>query len=363
MKIALLAHNKFPIAQPYAGGLEMITHLLAEKLQQKGHEVDLFALSGSDPGLNIIPLNHSSVNWDSLEEKVNKGEIAGDFIDNLMYSLALSKINESDYDILHNHSMHHLPLIWGETAGKNMISSFHTPVFEDIHRGLTAIKKPYKQRFTTVSAKLGSTYAEYISDYRVVHNGIEIKNWNFYERANPSQVCWIGRICKEKAPHKAIQFALKANKKIVLAGPVSEKNYYKEYFEPYLTNKNVEYAGHLKQEELNRIIGGSSATLFTSVWEEPYGLVIAESLASGTPVIAWNLGAAPEIITDNCGIIVPPFKDNLFVKAIQQITGISRTACRKRAVNFCDVSVMVDGYEKLYDEMCFDNSGIKLQIS
>ncbi len=363
MKIALLAHNKFPIAQPYAGGLEMITHLLAEKLEQRGHDVDLFALSGSDPGLNVIPLDECSVKWNSLKRKASKGEIEEGYIDNLMYSLALSKISETDYDIIHNHSMHHLPLIWGETTDKNILSSFHTPIFEDIHRGLTSIAKPQKQRFTTVSAKLGKIYADYISDYTVVHNGIEIKNWKFHEHANPSQVCWIGRICKEKAPHKAIEFALKANKKIVLAGPISEKTYYNEYFEPYLHNENVQYAGHLKQRDLNRIIGESSATLFTSIWEEPYGLVIAESLASGTPVIAWDLGAAPEIITNNCGFIVPASKDNLFVKAVKEVAGISRVACRQRAVNFCDVSVMVDGYEKLYKEMCLENTDLKLKIS
>ncbi len=363
MKIALLAHNKFPIAQPYAGGLEMITHLLAKNLQQRGHQVDLFALKGSDPEINLIPLDHNFVNWQTLKEKQNSEHIGKDFIDTLMYSLALSKISETEYDIVHNHSMHHLPLIWGETTGKEMISTFHTPVFEDIHRGLTSIHKTRKQRFTTVSASLGQTYADHITDYNVVYNGIETKNWTFHRVPNPSQVCWIGRICKEKAPHKAIEFALRAQKKIVLAGPISEREYFEEYFKPLLNNDHVEYAGHLKQRELNKIIGESSATLFTSVWEEPYGLVIAESLASGTPVIAWELGAAPEIITSACGIVVPAFQDELFVDAIKRATDINRHSCRERALSFCNVSTMVNAYECLYEEMIIRSTEAKLQTT
>lgn len=363
MKIALLAHNKFPIVQPYAGGLEMITHLLAEKLQTMGHEVHLYALDGSDSSLKIIALNDDSINWAALRKKQISKEISDDYIDNLMYSLALAKIEAENYDIVHNHSMHHLPIVWGEISSLKVITTFHTPVFEDIHRGLTSIKSTNNQKFTTVSAKLGRIYEELISDYSVIYNGINVQNWNFHPEANKGNVCWIGRICKEKAPHKAIEFALKAKKKIVLAGPVSEETYFREYVKPLLEHNAVQYAGHLEQKELNKIMGKAEATLFTSVWEEPYGLVIAESLACGTPVIAWNVGAAPEIISAKSGIVVPAFKEELFISAIKNISTINRQACRDRAINFCDASIMVKAYEKLYNYSLTEKQLLELRIS
>ncbi|MFV8224322.1 glycosyltransferase [Christiangramia aquimixticola] len=348
MKIALLAHNKFPISEPYAGGLEMITHLLAWRLKAKGHQVHLYALSGSDPELDIIPLDTPEFDWEEIS-KYSQNIQCNEMLEaQMMYSHAIQKITESDYDIIHNHSMHYLPIQWGAISNKKVISSFHTPVFKDIHFGLASTRNFNNEYFTVVSQNLGKIYEPLLPHYHVVYNGIEVNHWDFYPEPIKDQVCWVGRICKEKAPHTAIDMALKANKKIILAGPNSESTYYNEQFAPLLDHENVTYAGHLKQSELNVLMGQSEATLFTSVWEEPYGLVLAESLACGTPVIAWKVGASSEILTEESGFVVPPFEKDNFVKAISEVTSLNRQNCRDRAEDFCDVSKMVDGYEALY---------------
>ena len=127
MKIAILAHNKFPISEPYAGGLEMITHLLVKNLLKRGHEVHLYALSGSDPDLEVIP-------FESI--KAENPEISEESDDAHMYSKAIRQIETGNYDLVHNHSMNDLPIRWAANTDLNIITSFHTPVFDSIHRGL-----------------------------------------------------------------------------------------------------------------------------------------------------------------------------------------------------------------------------------
>ncbi|MCM4154964.1 glycosyltransferase [Gramella sp. AN32] len=340
MKIALIAHNRFPIAEPYAGGLEMITHLLAKQLMAQHHEVDLYALKNSDPSINIIPLDDSIIDWGNLNSTEET--------DDLMYAMALQKIEAKSYDIVHNHSMHHLPIILGEHSKNQFITTFHTPVFTDIHKGLSLNKSHSRQIFTMVSGRLGEVYKYLIPKHETVYNGVDVRAWTYNPSPVKDQYCWLGRICKEKAPHLAIEAVLKKGKKIVLAGPVSCETYFEESITPYLNNNKVSYLGHLNHSEINKLIGSSVATLFTSVWDEPYGLVIAESLACGTPVISWNVGAAPEILTSKCGIIVPAFDLNKFGEALINVEKLDRLESRKRAIEFCDVSIMVNAYLELY---------------
>lgn len=346
MKIAILAHNKFPIAEPYAGGLEMITHQLVQSLMERGHDVHLYALSGSDPQFDVTSLDIVQVANNELTESE---------MDELMYRNVLEVIESIDYDVVHNHSMHELPIIWGAASRHKFLTSFHTPVFDSIHAGLTNIfGRDHQERFSVVSGKLGKTYQHLLPQQEVVYNGIDTAAWNFSRFADKDKLCWIGRICKEKAPHLAIDYALKANKKIVLAGPLSNTEYFQEYVAPRLQQDGVEYLGHLKHKALNRLIGSSEATLFTSVWDEPYGLVIAESLACGTPVISFNVGAAPEILTEETGFLVELEDEKSFVSAIKSCTKLNRKDCRERAVNFCDKAQMVDAYEAIYQEMIAD---------
>ena len=341
MRIALLAHNKFPIAEPYAGGLEMLTHILAKRLVDRGHEVTLYALAGSDPDLNIVA-------FESLRSL--NPEISETSDNSLMYAKALRHIESSNFDIVHNHSMHDLPIIWADNVELRVISTFHTPVFEDIHTGLSNCKFTNNQKFTVVSQSLGKVYNSLLKNPQVIYNGIDLKNWSFTDNPEKDQVCWIGRICKEKAPHIAVKLALAAGTKIVLAGPLSNEEYFKNHLEEYLDNPKVTYAGHLKQNQIDTLIGESEVTLFTSVWEEPYGLVIAESLACGTPVVAWEVGASREILTNDCGLTITPFSEKEFMEGIIKAVQMDRKNCRKRAEQFCDVEIMVDQYEQLYRE-------------
>ncbi len=133
---------------------------------------------------------------------------------------------------------------------------------------------------------------------------------------------------------------------------MSDEKYFKEHVQPLLDNhkENINYVGHISQNQINEYLCNSAVSFFTSTWEEPYGLVLAESLACGTPVIAYNIGAAPEILTSKTGILVEPNNIEELAKAFKTASKLSRKDCRNRAENFCSVEKMVESYIHLYEQ-------------
>ena len=153
-----------------------------------------------------------------------------------------------------------------------------------------------------------------------------------------------------------MQYCQAAGKRLIIAGPKSNQEYFDSKVAPLLAadadkadgEALFTYVGHLTKDQINDYLCQATAMLFTSTWDEPYGLTLAESLACGTPVIGFDVGAAAEIINDETGIIVPKCNEQAFVAAFDTIKTRSRAACRTRAEQFCSVAAMVDGYVDLY---------------
>lgn len=354
MRIAIIAHANHPIIEPYEGGLEMITALMVDTLRNKGHEVDLFALASSSEKLKPVALNDQDYNWQPAE----LGTEAFNMAVASYYSLAFLKIKEGNYDIVHNNSLHYLPIILGNSLEVPFVTSFHTPIFPEISYALNALKSQ-RQYFSAVSKSLCNLYAEY-GECEVVYNGIAIDKWDF-ENDPGDYYFWYGRICPEKATHTAIKAARNLGKKIYLAGPKSNMEYYSNKIVPMIDNEDVVYLGHLNQKEISQWLKNARALLFTSTWDEPYGLTIAESLASGTPVVSWNKGAAPEILTNKTGRVVAPFNMNEFQIALKEVENLDRKDCRRRALEFCSVEKMVNGYLDLYTRILKPKNSINLE--
>ncbi|WP_051907944.1 glycosyltransferase family 4 protein [Flavimarina sp. Hel_I_48] len=349
MKIAILAHTLFPISEPYAGGMEMITHLLSKKLMQRGHEVDLYAVKGSDPELNVVA--YASLADVSAEETEHENANDSSRFECYQLSEALLKIAVGNYDVVHNNSQHYLPVLLGEKMAIPFITTLHIPAFEFLQYAFKYLGEDTRQVFTAVSSHLKGVYKDLGITSRTIYNGIDLSVWKFKEEMPKKTLLWFGRICPEKGTHQAIAIAKRLNIELILAGPISNPDYYTREVEPYIDQNRVTYAGHLDHEELNTLIGKCSATLFLSTWEEPYGLAIAESLACGTPVVAWNKGAAPEILTEKCGVLVRENDFEELAQAIHYAFTLKRADCRERAENFCSIDSMVSNFETLYEEL------------
>ncbi|MCT8340980.1 glycosyltransferase [Flavobacteriaceae bacterium TK19130] len=347
MRIAIIAHSLYPIKEPYAGGLEMITYLLCKALKNRGHEIDLYAHRDSTKDVNLIPID---IDFSSSLDGKRGNDLDNDKNTYINYTKLLFHLREMPYDIIHNHSLHHQPIILGNLMDKPFITSFHTPPFPNLKMALMAMRYNQHQQFTFVSESLQKNWNTLVEDSEVIYNGINLQEWPYSDSSN-NYLFWYGRICPEKAPHLAMKAAIEANETLYMAGPISNQEYYDDEVEQLLQHEKIEYKGHLSQREISSVLRKAKAMICTSTWEEPYGLIYSESLASGTPVISHDVGAASEILTSQTSILTSPGNTAELVEAITKSKRLKRGACRKRAEAFCSYTTMVDGYEQLYEKL------------
>ncbi|SHG50587.1 Glycosyltransferase involved in cell wall bisynthesis [Salegentibacter echinorum] len=338
MKIGFICHDAFPIKEPFQGGLEMITALIVQELVERGHDVVSLCLQGSElPGKMVY-----------YEKDLSSGSSNSELENIISVSKSLNEFLLRDFDVVQNHSMHFQAILMGNICPQPFVTTFHTPVFSFINVGLEAISKKINQTFIGVSDFTSKLYEKSLPEVTTIYNGIDLSNWQYNFSNTKNYYSWSGRICKEKGLDKLLQLCVQEKINLKIAGPISEPSYFKEKIEPLLSLEIFEYVGHLKQKELNKLIGTSKAFIFSSVWDEPFGLVIAEALASGVPVIANNLGAAPEIINEKSGCLFNLDDPETFKHALKKVNSVNRRNCRKRAEEFCDHKIMVDKYEALY---------------
>jgi glycosyltransferase involved in cell wall biosynthesis len=184
---------------------------------------------------------------------------------------------------------------------------------------------------------------------RVIRNGVDTDRWSPGPGGGPP--VWFGRIAPEKGTHLAIDAALLAGTGLQLAGPISDRAYFDAEIRPRIALEGIEYAGHLTHAELVRLLGAASVALVTPCWDEPYGLVVAEALACGTPVCAFARGALPELLREDCGRLVAPGDVKALAEALGRARALSRAAARRHAVSRCSLDAMVDGYVDLYETL------------
>jgi glycosyltransferase involved in cell wall biosynthesis len=148
----------------------------------------------------------------------------------------------------------------------------------------------------------------------------------------------------------AIDAARRVGMPLRIAGPICDPDFFRTEIEPRL-GSGVVHLGHLQHQTLASIVGGASAALCTPRWEEPYGLVVAEALACGTPVAAFRRGGVPAILSPECGRLAEPDDVASLARAIREASMLDRRACRRRAEAICDAKRMVDAYERIYEAM------------
>ncbi len=351
MRIAVVAHSRFPLAEPFAGGLETITFQLVRDLVQRGHAVDLYAHADSSPSLPLVPMRREAAILAEFDDAIEtSGMSPGAFVQAVIYSDVMDRVLAGAYDIVHNHSLHHVPIVQGNALGARCITSIHSLADSYLRLGFGALPA-VRQTVTTVSDHQWGHLSGIVDIDRTIRNGIDLARWSPSYRAPQDYVFWMGRMCAEKAPHHAIQACLKSGTRLLLAGPVSDAEYVDAFVRPHLHHDQIEYLGHLTHDEIGPRLRKARAYVFTSVWQEPYGLTMAEALACGTPVVAYDVGAAPEIVTPEAGILVPEGDTEALAEAMDAARSVDRRACRRRAEDACSSGVMTDAYLALYREI------------
>lgn len=343
VKIAIIAHLKFPIAQPFSGGLEMHTHFLASALRARGHSVTLYASEGSQADLGLVAVcPPTGTAFDAASA------LAIDRLEGQAYETIMDAVARGGFDIVHNNSLHPLPLLRAPEIGAPMVTALHTPPFEPFCEGVRA--RAYDMTFAAVSDSLAAEWCDVIPRPLLIGNGIDLDAFAFNPRPkDPPHAIWTGRLVPEKGPHLAIDAARAAGLPLVFAGPRSDPAYWDSMIAPRL-GPDVTYLGHLSHADLARRVGEAHVTLCSPRWEEPFGLVVAESLACGTPVAAFGRGAIPDILDGSCGVLAKADDVADLGRAVAEAIGLERQACRRRAEQLFDANIMTDRYEALYAE-------------
>ncbi len=349
LRIALIASSRYPVIQPFAGGLEAHVWHLAAALRKVGHDVTLFAGPGSDPELacELIDVRPAPI---STAARSDISMPAEHFMQEhhayLDLMLRLSRDYAESFDVIHNHSLHYLPVAMTSTLNTPVLTTLHTPPTPWLESAIAAGGSP--GRFAAVSRYTAEAWRHAAGDVDVVHNGVDTDQW--HQGPGGHRLIWFGRIVPEKGAHHAITAARAAGMPLVLAGPVSDHAYFRERIEPELDG-TIRYLGHLVTDDLVSAVGMSAVALVTPQWDEPYGLVVAEALACGTPVVAYGRGGIPEILTPDCGRLVPADDVIALTAAIGDAMQLARPSARARAVSHCSERRMVDRYLELYDEI------------
>jgi glycosyltransferase involved in cell wall biosynthesis len=344
LRICLIASARFPVREPFAGGLEAHTHLLATELVRRGHRVSLFAGPGSDSSLPVSELAVGPFGSSASGHAVVASAPDEWMREHHAYlGLMLDLLADgSRFDVIHNNSLHHLPVAMAPALGVPVVTTLHTPAVPWLESA--AVLTPGASAFVAVSEHTARAWS-HVVEADVVLNGVDTDRW----RPGPGGVeaVWSGRFVPEKAPHLAIDAARRAGVGLRLAGPVLDAAYFEREIAPRLGG-SVTYLGHVDQARLREVVGSALVALVTPAWEEPYGLVAAEAMACGTPVAAFARGALPEIVDARAGRLARPGDTEDLARALLAAATLDRAAVRQTACRRLSMTRMVDDYEAVY---------------
>lgn len=344
MKIGIISLSYLPVSEESMGGLEVFVNNLARALIRQGHSVTVFGLKESKiEGAEIVGLySASEIREDGLP--LDNKFFVRRYVTFQSIALLEALGRQDEFDVLHvNLAEWQLGFLLGAKA-KNLVVTTHgnymTPrLTKDLLHNYGGPKMANVSKYV-----FDSMFPSYEKKF-VVHNGIDISRLHF-DSVGGDYLVWLGRISAGKAPHLAIEVVKKTGLKLIIAGGIDYQDYFDSEIKPHLGD-NITYVGPVFGTEKAKLLAGAKVSLFTSQLEESFGFVAAESMACGTPVIAFNKGALGEVVTNGeTGFIV----DNVdeMAEKVGQIDSVSREQCRLRVEENFTVEKMAEKYITLY---------------
>jgi len=339
MRIAQVAPLWERVPPPAYGGTELVVSLLTDELVRRGHEVTLFASGDSISLAKIESVHPRAIRLDPSVKDYGVYEM-----------LQLSQVYQraSEFDVIHSH-VHHTALPYAKLVKTPTVHSLHGIFTPDHEKIFTYAKEqPYISiSHTQKESRLGLNYVA------TVYNGIDVESHKFYPQPDePAYLAFLGRMSPEKGPHHAIAIAKAVGLPLKMAGKVDlvDVEYFEREIKPHIDGEQIQFTGEANHSQKNQLMGRALATLFPITWREPFGLVMVESMASGTPVVAMNLGSTSEVIADGkTGFLCKDVAE--CISAVEKIAQIDRHACREHITNNFSVKQMTDGYEAVYQQI------------
>jgi len=363
MRIAVLCHMHHPIAEPFQGGTETHTAILADELVARGHDVTLFAKEGSETTAAVYPLVPADFEFVFAASPLVRVQQKGFLAEAVHHSIQI--ISEGDFDIVINNSLSVLP--YTHMRHLPMLTILHTPpTLADVNAIVTSpgwVPSP-QHLFVTVSESNATPWRLILPEVHVVHNGVLPRPASAASVVPPGvdssdpvgpapYAAWAARITPEKGLHVAIEAAARAGIELRIAGPIADPRYFEDDIEPLL-GRGATYVGHLDSDELDRFLAAASVFVASPLWAEPFGLSVVEALRLGTPVAALPNGALPELISTANGALARDESAASLGRAIRMAQRRDRARVEASAAPYT-VTRMVDGYERLLDRILAGN--------
>lgn len=364
LRIALVGTARYPLREPFVGGLAAHVVGLATGLAARGHAVTLFAPEGSEaPGARVVPFCDGSGLDFSAVARGDISMLAEPFMQEhhamQTLMLRLGRGAWGPFDVVHNHSLHPLPIAMAPAVDAAHLTTLHAPPTPWQESAFAALPEAERPAAVTVSETNARTWRRSLPACGVVANGVDLGRWAFSAEADPGLAVWAGRVVPEKGPHLAIDAARAAGLRLRLVGPVHDRGYYHAEIAPRL-GPDVEAVGHASHRELAAHYGAAAVALSTARWEEPYGLTLVEALACGTPVAAFRRGAAAELLTPATGRLAAPDDAADLARAAAEAATLSRRACRRWTERHASEDAMVERYVARYRELVADRAATRL---
>jgi glycosyltransferase involved in cell wall biosynthesis len=321
------------------GGTERIVHLLAEGLVGLGHEVTLFASGDSVTKGQLIVCSPTG-----LRLAGTPYEPVASILNGLTHVFKEAR----SFDLIHNHiGWPAMPFarLWSTPTVSTIHGRIDLPT-ENAAYGLFS-----DQPFVSISdhQRLPLAAANWMG---TVYNGIDVSRFTFRPTSG-NYLVFLGRICPEKRPDRAIRIAQEAGLPLLIAAKIdpADRDYYDAVIEPLIAaSPSVDFIGEVNDEEKNELLGGAMAYLFPIDWPEPFGLTMVEAMATGTPVIAWRRGSVPEVVLDGVTGFIGESNQEL-AEAVHRVGQLDRLACRRHVESHFSADRMIAGYEAVYADL------------
>jgi glycosyltransferase involved in cell wall biosynthesis len=334
--IVLTADPELPVPPQHYGGIERIIDLLARELVRRGHEVTLFAHPASASAGYLIPY---------------PGESSASALDTVRNAATIARhVVGAGADVVHSFSRlaYLLPLL-----------PLRIPKLMTYQRAITprsvrlgSLMSHGSLQFSAISNHMMKPVAD-IGTWHVVPNCASLERYVFQPKVeSDAPLMFLGRIEEIKGTHVAIEVARRSGHKLCIAGnvPAGEERYFESQIKPFIDDDAVVYVGPVDDAEKNRLLGKARALVMPVLWEEPFGIVMVEAMACGTPVVGFNRGAVPEVVEDGISGFVRDDVDGL-VEGVARLGEIDRRRCRDRVEGQFSETILAERYLAAYRDV------------
>ena len=338
MKIALIVNPLIPVPPEQYGGIERIVYMLIQELVKNGHDITLYAHPKSEPGCYLIPF---------------KEDIKYTFKNFIQINLLTARIALRGFDLVHTFGRMNNIAFLMLTKVPKVVSYQLPPTVSQIKKAVKIARN--KTLIFTACSDFIAKQIKIYANVSTIYNGIDLNLYDFQGNVGvDAPLVFLGRIQEEKGTEIAVKVAIQTGRKLIIAGNVPDEPihlcYFNERIKPFIDNNQITYIGPVNNKQKNILLGKAGALLMPVTWDEPFGIVMAEALACGTPVIGFKRGAVPEVIENNVnGFVCETVAE--MITLVTRLEEIARAECRRSAEAHFSAEILSKQYVNLYQQL------------